>query len=148
MGMGYENEAIGNVKGEPINFGTPEKRIIVNVPSGIFLQLGIMVEKSKSETRAVVEESESHLISFQRFFELAVWLEQAIVRYPDYFTDNILREVLTAHIQYDNNAIEKSMLFMIERSETFRDAMKVVFKRVDYWIIKNKELVLLLDGKE
>lgn len=147
MGMGYENEAIGNITGEPINFGTPERRIIVNVPRGIFLQLGIMIEESKTETRVVVEELESHLISFQRFFELAVWLEQAIVRYPDYFTDTMLREILTAHIQYDNNNVERSILFIIEHSETFRDAMKVVFRRVGYWVFKNQELVLLLNDK-
>lgn len=147
--MEYENEAIGNVKGEPINFGTPEKRIIVNVPNGIFLRLGILVERPKSEiAEGAVEEAELYATSFQEFFELAAWLEQAIVRYPDYFTDTILREILTAHIQYDNNAIEKSMLFIVNGSDTFKTAMKTVFKRVGRWVFKNEDLVLLLNDQE
>lgn len=137
MGMVYENEAIGSIKGDPVNFGTPERRIIVNVPDGIFTQLGILVEQPQPD-----------IPSFQRFFELAVWLEQALDRYPDYFNDVILKTILTEHIQYQDNAIERNMLYFIKHSETFRDAMKVVFKRVGSWTFKNNELISLLDSKE
>ncbi|MEI7539747.1 MAG: hypothetical protein WCJ36_03215 [Candidatus Saccharibacteria bacterium] len=137
MGMVYENEAIGNIKGDPINFGTPERRIIVNVPDGIFIQLGILVEQPNTD-----------IPSFQRFFELAVWLEQAINRYPDYFNDVILKTILTEHIQYRNHAVERNMLYFIKHSETFKDAMKVVFNRVGSWTFQNKELISLLDSKE
>jgi predicted GTPase len=133
MGMDYENRVTGGVNGFALNFGTSEQEIIVIVPYDFYQKVKPLVKR---------EEPDKFL--FQEFYELAALLENAIKFCPNHFSNEIIRNILTTHIQYKNHAIEKDMIHHVEVSDEFKRAMKIVFKRVDIYAFKDKKLIALL----
>lgn len=131
--MSYENRVTGGVNGITLDFGTNEQEIAVTVPHDFYKRVGI-----------IVQHDEPDKFLFQSFYELATLLEKAIELCPDHLSDEIIRNILTTHIQYKDHAVEKDMLRHIKTSPEFKRAMKLVFKRVDAYAFKDEKLIALL----
>lgn len=140
MGMAYENVSIGGVTGIPFDVGTEERQIVIRVPKG---RLSKRLEEILTSNGPMGRNTSA----FQLLFELSIWLERAALFYPDHFNDAVLREIFTAHVQFNGNAIEKDMLHHIKQSQIFQRAMHTVLNRVGPNAFNNKELIPRLSYK-
>lgn len=126
MGMVYEHTM-------PIIFGVGDVPIRIETPCDLFDKAGILVHDPEATPT-------------ENLIELSNFLNKACIYYPEIFDNRRKRVILSVHIAYKDNEVEKEMLEILKQGcdEDTRKSIKSIVDRVDPLIFLDEEIINLL----